>query len=89
MVPHRRKAKLLGIGLDKDDDVVRVTRAEVFYLIGGSRDTHKSMQEKCIRFTQKLTERGKQLADLEQDEFLDLAAECKMNVATPRRKKKE
>jgi hypothetical protein len=86
VVSWRRKAKLLGLGLDGDDEVIRVTRAEVFDLVGGSEGTHRSMQEKCIKFGEKLQAAGKQLEDLEQQEFLDLAAECKMNVLKLRRK---
>ena len=77
------KAKLLGVGLDKADEIVRVTRGDNFHLVGGSQDTHTSMQEKCIKFNEKLDDRGKELDTLEQQEFLDLAAECEMNVAKP------
>ncbi len=86
MVSERSKARLLGLGLDKDSDSeqVRVTRAENYLLLGGSRDTHESMQEKCVKFNEKLGERGKNLEDLEKQEFLDIAADCDMNVAMPK-----
>lgn len=76
----QNKALLLGLGLDNQDGHVRVTRGENFRLFGGSHDTHKTMQEKCIKFNEKLTGRGKKLEDLEPNEFLDLAAECQMPV---------
>jgi len=81
------KAMLLGLGLDKDDDVQRITRGPNFHLFGGSQNTHGQMQEKCIKFNEKLTQRGKQLEGLEAGEFLDLAAECQMNVLVRRPKK--
>lgn len=86
MVQEQRqgKAKLLGVGLDGEDGHARVTRGENFHLVGGSEDTHGQMQEKCIKFNEKLSGRGKQLEDLERQEFLDIASECKMNVVTPR-----
>jgi len=84
VVQSRKKAKILGVGLDNQDGHVRVTRADNFHLVGGSQETHEVMQEKCIKFNEKLTGRGKQLEDLEHKEFLDLAAECKMNVLRPR-----
>ena len=87
MVSERDKAKLLGIGLDGEDGHVRVTRGKNFELHGGSQDTHEAMQEKCIKFNEKLDERGKELGALERREFLDLAAECRMNVAIPREPK--
>ncbi len=83
MVRERRKAGLLGVGLDNTDEETRVTRGKNFHLVGGSHETHQSMQEKCIKFNEKLDDRGKELEDLERREFLDLAAECRMNVAIP------
>ncbi len=83
MVQEREESKLLGLGLDNDDGQIRVTRVENFHLLGGSHDTHQSMQEKCIKFNEKLDARGKRLDDLEHKELMDLAAECKMNVVTP------
>jgi len=80
VVCHRRKAKLLGLGLDGDDGDIRITRGHNFHLVGGSHETHQSMQEKCIKFNEKLKGRGKALEQLRRDEFLDLAAECKMNA---------
>jgi len=85
VVRERKKAVLLGLGLDKDDEVVRITRGENFHLVGGSEPTHESMQEKCIKFNEKLKSRGKQLEELEHAEFLDIAADCEMNVLVPGR----
>lgn len=77
-------AKLLGLGLDNEDGEVRVTRGDCFRLIGGSESTHEVMQEKCVKFSEKLADRGKCLGELEKQEFLDLADECDMNVGMPR-----
>lgn len=85
MVSERKKAVLLGLGLDKDDEAVRITRGNNFHLVGGSKPTHESMQEKCLKFNEKLKGRGKQLEDLGHTEFLDIAADCKMNVLVPNR----
>ena len=81
MVASRRKAVLLGVGLDNDDEHIRVTKGLNFQVVGGSHDTHEAMGEKCVKFNEKLDERGKELADLERSEFLDLAGECDMNIA--------
>lgn len=83
MVRRRKESKLLGVGLDNDDGHARVTRGKNFHLVGGSADTHEAMQEKCVKFNEKLDEKGKQLADLGRGEFLDLAGECEMNVLLP------
>ena len=79
-----KKAILLGIGLDGHDGHIRATRGKNFRIVGGSHDTHELMQEKCIKFGEKLKDRGKRLEQLGQTEFLDMAAECRMNVAGPK-----
>ncbi len=80
---------LLGLGLDNDDGHIRATRGEIFQIIGGSHETHQSMQEKCIKFSEKLKNRGQRLEDLQKQEFLELAAECDMNVLKPRKEKEK
>ena len=87
MVRARREAKLLGLGLDNDDGVVRITKGENYHLVGGSQETHFSMQEKCELFNEQLEAKGKQLDELEHREFLDLAAECGMNVVPTTRRR--
>jgi len=80
---------LLGVGLDNQDGQVRITRGKNFHLVGGSEETHESMQEQCIKFNEKLDTRGKQLEELECAEFLELAAECRMNVVLPVRRERD
>jgi len=81
---NKEKKGLLGLGLDNSDGHTRVTRGDNFCLYGGSEETHGRMQEQCIKFNEKLDSAGKKLDDLEKEEFLDIAAECDMNVAVPR-----
>ena len=83
MVSRRSRKKVLGVGLDNEDGHVRVTSGKNFHLVGGSPETHESMQEKCVKLNEKLTTRGKELEELDRKEFLDLAAECGMKVVTP------
>ena len=71
----RKKALLVGLGLDNKDGHVRVTRGENFQLVGGSEETHGTMQEKAIKFNEKLKGRGKRLEDISHDEFHDIAHE--------------
>ncbi len=80
MVDRRRKMGLLGLGLDNDDGHVRVTRGKNFHLVGGSEETHGTMQEKCIKLNEKLDSRGKCMEDLGRSELRDLAAECDLNL---------
>ena len=85
---RKTKAMLLGVGLDCDDDHVRVTNAENFFLVGGSHDTHQCMQDKCIKFNEILDSRAKRVEDLERQELIDVAAECEMPLIAPRRKRR-
>ena len=68
----RRKAVLLGVGLDSDGHK-RVTQGPNFLLAGGSQETHEIMTEKAIKINEKLAARGKQLEEVSREEFDDIA----------------
>ena len=75
----RKKALLLGLGLDKDsEDEKRVTVGKNFLLAGGSKPTHELMQEKAVKFNEELDRRNKRLEDIGHDEFLEIAERIKM-----------
>ena len=78
-----KKMGLLGFGFDHSDGHTRVTRGDNFHLMGGSEETHGEMQEQCIHFNEKLNSSGKSLEQLEREEFLDMAADCGMNIISP------
>ncbi|MCK5113501.1 MAG: hypothetical protein KAR11_01910 [Phycisphaerae bacterium] len=80
---------ILGVGLDNDDEHVRVTKGDNFHLVGGSNNTHECMQEKCIKFNEKLSERGKTMEQLEPTEFIDIAEECEMKMLKPPKEKEK
>lgn len=70
----RKKAKghLLGMGLDQDDDLKRVTRAEDFTLLGGSEETHDRMTKQAKMFCDALAKKGKKMGDLTKKEYYDI-----------------
>jgi hypothetical protein len=68
----RRKALLLGLGLDTDGHK-RVTKGPNFVLLGGSQETHEVMTEKAIKINEKLAAKGKQLEEVSREEFDDIA----------------
>ena len=70
----KRKAILLGVGLDSDGHK-RLTKGENFALVGGTEETHEQMTEKAIKINEKLKERGKQLEEITHEEFDDIAHE--------------
>ena len=69
---HKRKALILGVGLDSDGHK-RVTTGPNFALVGGSKDTHDQMTEKAMKINEKLKAKGKQLHEVSHAEFDDIA----------------
>ena len=68
----RRKALLLGLGLDSDGHK-RVTTGPNFVLLGGTEETHEVMTEKAIKINEKLAAAGKSLEQVSHQEFDDIA----------------
>jgi hypothetical protein len=68
----RRKAVMLGLGLDSDGHK-RLTTGSNFALIGGTEETHELMTEKAIKINEKLAAKGRQLEDVSNEEFEDIA----------------
>ena len=68
----RRKAWMLGVGLDSDGHK-RLTTGPNFLLAGGSEETHDVMTEKAIKINEKLAAKGKQLEEVSHDEFDEIA----------------
>ena len=76
----KRKAVMLGVGLDSDGHK-RITKGPNFALVGGSKDTHEQMTEKAIKINEKLKLRGKQLHEVSHQEFDDIAHEVGLKRA--------
>jgi hypothetical protein len=68
----RRKALMLGLGLDSDGHK-RLTTGPNFILAGGSQETHEDMTEKAIKINEKLAAKGKQLDDVTHEESDEIA----------------
>jgi hypothetical protein len=68
----RRKAVMLGLGLDSDGHK-RLTTGSNFVLMGGTQETHEVMTEKAIKINERLSAKGKQLEEVSREEFDDIA----------------
>jgi len=68
----RRKAWMLGVGLDSDGHK-RVTAGPNFVLAGGTEETHEAMTEKAIKINEKLAAKGKELEEVSHEEFDEIA----------------
>jgi len=76
----KRKAVMLGVGLDSDGHK-RLTTGPNFALVGGSKDTHEQMTEKAVKINEKLKARGKALHEVSHEEFDDIAHEVGLKRA--------
>jgi hypothetical protein len=79
----KRKAILLGVGLDTDGHK-RLTTGPNFALVGGTEDTHEQMTEKAIKINEKLKARGQKLETVSHEEFDDIAGEVGLKPVKPR-----
>jgi seryl-tRNA(Sec) selenium transferase len=78
----KRKAVMLGVGLDSDGHK-RLTTGPNFALVGGTEETHEQMTEKAVKINEKLKARGKQLEEVSRDEFDDIAQEVGLKPVKP------
>ena len=78
----RRKAWMLGVGLDSDGHK-RLTTGPNFILAGGSEETHEDMTEKAIKINEKLAAKGKQLDDVTHEEFDEIAQSVGLHRQKP------
>lgn len=67
---------MMGVGLDNKDGHKRVTKGDNFYLVGGSEETHDRMVETSIKVNEKLSKKGKNLAEVSKEEFCDIVREA-------------
>ena len=79
----RRKAVMVGVGLDSDGKK-RITTGPNFALVGGSQETHEGMTEKVIKINEKLKSKGKQLEEVSHEEFDDIAHEVGLKRDNPK-----
>jgi hypothetical protein len=70
--PDAQVVGFVGVGLDNSDGHKRVTQSDEFLLVGGSKETHESMQDIAIRFSESLKKRGKRLPETPVAEVIEL-----------------
>ena len=83
------RSLLLGLGFDSRDEHKRITRGKNFYIFGGSKRTHQSMQESCIKFNEELTKRRRSLGDISRKEFYDISHKIGLKVPQAKQKNRK
>jgi len=73
MVRDTAKSVLLGLAFDARDGHKRITKGKNFYILGGSKDTHKALAETAVEFNVELDRRHKDLNNISREEFYDIA----------------
>jgi hypothetical protein len=68
----KRRAHLLGLGLDNDDGHKRITQGQDFSLVGGSAETHERMTETALKTLEELKSRGKTIHNVEPAELSEI-----------------
>jgi hypothetical protein len=67
-----KEAMLLGVGLDNDDGHKRITSADKFAIVGGSKETHEKMTETVLKTFEDMSRKGKSLESIEPTELKEL-----------------
>lgn len=60
----------IGICIDNDDGHKRLTQAEQFLIIGGSKESHELLTVACLKTFENLKQNGKRLEQIEPDELI-------------------
>ncbi|GHC00067.1 hypothetical protein [Cerasicoccus arenae] len=68
----KKKAAILGVGLDAKDGHKRITQAEKFAVVGGSEETHDRMTETLVKTFEDLKRRGRELENAPSSEVAEL-----------------
>jgi hypothetical protein len=84
MAKKKRRAVMLGLGLDADGHK-RVTTGPNFLLAGGTEETHEVMTEKAVKINEQLAAKGKTLDDVSHEEFDDIAHQVGLKRHVPDR----
>jgi len=66
---RKKRAHLLGLGLDHTDGHKRITSGEDFSIVGGSHETHERMTETVVKTFEVLDKRGKTIHEVEPREL--------------------
>lgn len=78
MRPDERPLKiqgLLGVGFDGRQDAKRVTRGKNFFLLGGSKHTHRQMVDVALKFNELVDKRGKSIHEVNARELGEITRE--------------
>ncbi len=69
MQNNTNRGHLFGLGLDNEDGHMRITQAEQFSILGGSKETHERLTMTFIKTFKSLEQNGKRLEQMKPHEL--------------------
>ena len=66
---------LLGVGFDHKDGQVRITQADDYKVLMGSKECHTKLQKICGEIDEAIIASGRVLSDYTPEEFMELVTE--------------
>lgn len=67
-----RVVGLLGVGFDHKDGHVRITQADNYQVLMGSKASHGELQKICRKIELAIQSSGRELSDYTPEEFMEL-----------------
>lgn len=69
-----RVVGLLGVGFDHTDGHTRITQSENSHILMGSEESHKALQNICVKIEKSIQDSGRQMSDYTPDELMQLVS---------------
>jgi len=66
---------LLGVGFDHKDEQIRITRAQNYHVLMGSKPSHQALQKICRKIEKNLKSSNRVLSDYTPEEFMEFMQE--------------
>ena len=68
---EKRVVRIVGVGLDKEDEHIRITNGENFDIFLGSKGSHEQMQAWIVRIEEALKKQNRSLQEFTPEEFVE------------------
>ncbi len=65
----------MGVGFDREDGQIRITQADDYQVLMGSKASHQELQKICSKIKETIHSSGHVLSDYTPEEFMELVGE--------------
>ena len=70
-----RVVGLLGVGFDGEEGQIRITQADDYQVLMGSKESHQALQKMCLKIEVALQKAGRSFRDYTPEEFMSFMGE--------------